>query len=287
MCIICIKKQGVEKPTQETIKVMARKNPDGFGVMYYDGQSLQVVKSMNLDDILKENDKITKDMPAVYHFRIATHGSVNVLNCHPFYDEQTGYGFAHNGILSIQNEGDMTDSETAFRRIILPNAILFGMDSYEVDAAVQCVIGSSKFALLNGDKLKYWGQFTEDLGGLLFSNGNYKEYQWQSSGYNWNKYNTYGGNYDAWDDGYYDDDCCAYFNTLAGYDEIHEEQKDFALEWIKEDMEYIIENGLNTDDVINMYDDGESFSTLTKKEWKKLIKKAKKEWSRINELVEC
>lgn len=172
MCIICIKKQGVKKPTDEQINNMADNNPDGFGMMWSDGKKLHWLKTMDVKDILKQNKKITDDMPAVYHFRIATHGSVQKNNCHPFIDKEMGLGFAHNGVLSIKNEGDWTDSETAFRRIIIPNIKSYGIGN-ELDKAVDSIIGSSKFVLLNADKtLVHWGVYKE-FNGLLFSNETY------------------------------------------------------------------------------------------------------------------
>ena len=178
MCIICAKLQGVSKPTTETIKTMAQNNPDGCGIMYAKGGKLYVVKTMNVKNIIRINDKeIDDNTPAVYHFRIATHGSVRKSNCHPFVDKGIKTGFMHNGILSIANEGDWTDSETAFRRLFVPIIRKCGLTHKSLDYAVNAVIGGSKFVFLRADgTCRMFGQFITEKDGLLYSNSTYQDF---------------------------------------------------------------------------------------------------------------
>lgn len=61
-----------------------------------------------------------------------------------------GWYFCHNGVLSIKNKGDLTDSETFFRYLFLP---AFGKTDIEetnegIDEMVNSVIGLSKFVFL-------------------------------------------------------------------------------------------------------------------------------------------
>lgn len=176
MCILIAKPIGVRKPTETELRTSARNNPDGCGVAWVWKKKLNIFHAKNVDEILHLAANIPDDAPAIYHFRIATHGSVNLKNCHPFVSDDGEIAFAHNGILSIENNKarDWTDSETAFRYLFLPIQKLYGTQSHEFEAAVQCVIGSSKFAFLESNgTLKTFGTFINE-DGLLMSNTSYK-----------------------------------------------------------------------------------------------------------------
>jgi hypothetical protein len=83
--------------------------------------------------------------------------------------------FAHNGILSIENRGDLTDSETFFRDIFIPAYRCGGWKMAE--RTVDAIIGTSKFVFIdkNGD-IKHYGNYVED-NGLLYSNTTYIEWR--------------------------------------------------------------------------------------------------------------
>lgn len=171
MCIICIKQAGVKAPTETIIRTMANNNPDGFGMMWVEDNILKYFHTFNVEDIINQSSKLDYKVPAVYHFRIATHGSVKKENCHPFIDKQNAIGFAHNGMLSaVANENDKTDSETAFRRLLIPVIECYGINSEELELAVNCIIGTSKFVFLDyKGNLRYFGQFIKHKK-LLYSN---------------------------------------------------------------------------------------------------------------------
>jgi len=177
MCIIAIKPAKAAKPTREMFDAMIKGNPDGFGYMTWSAEKgLQVRKTMDSKLYLKWVNKIPDEQPVVYHMRIATHGSVQVKNCHPFQDATKTWGFAHNGVLSIHNEGDMTDSETFFKRIAMP-FIYAGMlpESKPFDKMVEAIIGYSKFVFLHRGEIFKYGNFIKE-GDLYFSNTSYKPY---------------------------------------------------------------------------------------------------------------
>lgn len=201
MCILIAKAAAVRKMTAEEIKNSAQANPDGFGMAYVVGDGkIHVHKTFNVDEIIKLNDELPEWASIIYHFRIATHGSVNLANCHPFLDEERGVVFGHNGILHIKNFGDMTDSETAFRYLLAPNIQEQNiMQNAELDIAVDAIIDSSKFAIMNTKgEVKTYGQFIDE-DGLLFSNTTYKSYvsKFGYGGYNWEDWGDWGC-YDGW-----------------------------------------------------------------------------------------
>lgn len=102
------------------------------------------------------------------HFRLATHGSKKVENCHPF--KSHGWCFAHNGVIyGLNIDGDKTDSETAFDMLIEP-ILDYGIDNLYVRNAINEIRGGSRFAFLSPEGRVYtFGSFTE-IGGRKYSN---------------------------------------------------------------------------------------------------------------------
>lgn len=181
MCVICAKARGVARPTNKQIDAMIASNPHGFGLATFENGQIIVRKTMDASVYKQWATAVPNDVPAIFHMRIATHGSINELNCHPFLSDDKQWAFAHNGVLGIQNEGDMTDSETFFKRLAMP-MIHSGHLPHDKDGVfdrmVDCIIGSSKFVFMNnkGNIIRY-GNWIED-GGLFFSNSSYQPVLW-------------------------------------------------------------------------------------------------------------
>lgn len=155
-------------PSKEIITAMYRANHDGCGFC----TPTKSYKGLSLASFLREISAVTPDEPCIMHFRWATHGSVKRSNCHPFYDGEADLWFAHNGILDIVPDGDMTDSETAFRSIIAPVVRKSGLDSKEAVRVIENVAGVSRFALMQGDQVRLYGTFFERFG-CHYSNLNF------------------------------------------------------------------------------------------------------------------
>ena len=179
MCIVAIKPSGAKRPTDKQLKAMCENNHDGFGFMTWSKKDgLVVRKTMDYETYKKWVTKIPNSQPVVYHARIATHGSVGESNCHPFMSDNKQWAFAHNGVLSIQNEGDMTDSETFFKRLAVPllKAGYKPNDKGVFDKMVDTIIGSSKFVFMDSKgNIYHYGSFIKE-GKLLFSNASYIDY---------------------------------------------------------------------------------------------------------------
>lgn len=175
MCIVIAKKIGVKFPPIENIENACDNNPDGFAIAWAKDGVLRNYRTMAKKDFIKECKKVFKNdyktTACIIHARIATHGSVGIKNTHCWIDKPTAMAFAHNGILSVKNRGDMTDSETFYRDIFLPIYSTHGWDAAEL--AINACIGSSKFTFLraNGD-LRLFGNFNE-LKGVHYSNTSY------------------------------------------------------------------------------------------------------------------
>ena len=175
MCILVIKQKGVKFPSIKQVETCCENNPDGFALSYSYKGRIKTYKTMDAKKFLAhyKNKVMTlpcEDVAMILHARIKTHGSVGIKNCHCW--ESDGMSFAHNGVLSIKNRGDLTDSETFFRDIFLP-IYRRGKSWENAELAINAVIGTSKFGFLerNGD-IHHYGMFQQE-DGILFSNTSY------------------------------------------------------------------------------------------------------------------
>lgn len=163
MCVIIVKPKGIELPSKEELQSAWLCNPHGAGFATHTKHH----KSLSFEAFYKQLRKVDVSEPCIIHFRLATHGSVKRANCHPFNEGDVW--FAHNGILDIQPDGDMTDSETAFRKFIYPSIEQYGIDGETTNNVIRCIIGSSRFAILRGEEIYTYGQYIV-LDGRLYSN---------------------------------------------------------------------------------------------------------------------
>lgn len=178
MCI------AILNPTKVTLKKNVLKtcwdnNKDGAGMLYLQGGVLTAFKEMdNFDNFYDHYDwvrKTHKDSQIVLHFRISTHGKVDLENCHPFMVNED-WGFVHNGIISnAEKHVDYSDTNMFNRDVLrkLPKDWIHDAATYEL---VCGYIGGSKLLFLNKDNEAYiinenWGVW--DLG-CWFSNSTYK-----------------------------------------------------------------------------------------------------------------
>lgn len=170
MCVIILKPAGVKMPTASIIKAAYKTNPHGCGFI----SPSTFYKGMSFDSFKRHLKHVSDEEPCIIHFRLATHGSIKRSNCHPF--NRGDVWFAHNGILGISPQGDMTDSETAFQNIIYPAIEKYGYGSMQMDNAVNCIIGCSKFAFLQGDDVRLYGDFIKQEDGCYYSNLRFMPY---------------------------------------------------------------------------------------------------------------
>lgn len=166
MCVILFKPAGVDIPSLALLSKAKSINPHGRGFC-----SLTVnYKGLSFNQFLKALKRVPKEEPLLIHFRYATHGSVKRSNCHPFYDSETNTYFMHNGMLyGIQSYQDKTDSEFAFEHFLQPVIKEYGLQSEELGMEVDNIIGYSKFAFMQGEEVRLFGDFIL-RDGLYFSN---------------------------------------------------------------------------------------------------------------------
>ena len=196
MCIIAIKPREVAYPSYKRVKNMCENNSDGFAIVWHvNGEPVRNYRTLNEKKFLKKYNEITstykaKDVSLFIHARIKTHGTQKLENCHGWIEDKIGLAFAHNGILSIKNRDDMTDSETFFRDIFAPIFEIGGWDAGE--RAIKACIGTSKFCFMDMyGNLIHYGNYIKGDDGILYSNDSYMECTWdkyvgyyRTTGYN-------------------------------------------------------------------------------------------------------
>lgn len=179
MCVICVKPAGHALPSKSMLRAMFSCNHDGCGFV---SRSLSY-HSMDFEDFYESLVKVPKKEACIIHFRWATHGSVGIRNCHPFHDDATGVWFAHNGILDIKPMKDLTDSETAFRKRLVPVIKKYGFMSDKLSAEAYHIIGGSRFAFMKDGRVRLFGQFVK-YDGCLYSNLRFLPYdKWAATMY--------------------------------------------------------------------------------------------------------
>jgi len=217
MCLIFLKPKNAKNyMTYERFCNALENNPHSVGIVYKNPEDGKVkierfVKpekgKEKIYDIIKDKEEFA------IHFRFATHGAVNLENCHPFLVTKD-LCLMHNGIMSDFGNIDTTKSDTrnfteAFLRPYIEQEGIDIIKDKEFIEDVGKVIGSYNKLLLI-DKDFNWSIINE-------KSGVWKEGCWMSNSYSTessrNYYDSYissksSKSYDYWKDykSYYDKD---------------------------------------------------------------------------------
>lgn len=101
--------------TPDLLDQVYQLNPDGLGVMYSDGRKLHVLKVLprNAAEARRFIESLPDDSEHMIacHWRMKTHGLIDMANCHPYRVSNDTY-LAHNGILHTGNDNDVEKSDT-------------------------------------------------------------------------------------------------------------------------------------------------------------------------------
>lgn len=239
MCLLCFVPPK-EWPKKKHLKTACRNNPDGFGFAIAVGSEIIVRKSMDSNELIEEFYDLrsdNKDCPALFHARLATHGSKNLDNCHPFAvtgDEQII--MAHNGILPVLMDKDKVRSDTKiFAEDYMTKMGVESLDDQIGFDIIQEYCSGNKLVFLNAsNKLKYQWYIVNETNGVYekkvwYSNSGYDDNKpvWNSKTYTPYSSNFYGNlvesekacrkkatDYDYYDDDYACDTCWQSYDNL-------------------------------------------------------------------------
>ena len=183
MCIAIVKPadQTIDK---ETLRICAENNPDGCGFAYINEDNfgvrrIKVRKAMEFEEFYTKYQRaLSENMgsPFLIHFRIKTHGDVDLANCHPFKIDKN-HVFIHNGTISkVQKVDGMSDTRV-FNRDILRILPKNWNKQSGIKTLIEEFIGYSKLAVMDiaGKINIYNEQKGEWKDGLWFSNTSYLE----------------------------------------------------------------------------------------------------------------
>lgn len=178
MCIAIVKPAG-KWVTKATLQECFRRNPDGAGFAWHDGERVQFMKGFfKFEEFWAEYKEIVKEETlALIHFRIATKGAKDIDNCHPFALEHGV--LMHNGpcINYSKCSGDKDRSDTRQ----FAEDFVYSLTSTQFAAIkpmIESFIGSEKIVALfdNTDivicneQQGWWDD------GVWYSNQSYKPY---------------------------------------------------------------------------------------------------------------
>lgn len=174
MCIAILKPKGMDI-SKEILQTCSEANPDGMGFAYIDKDRMYIKKFMEFDEFYKAFKKVKNKSTMLIHFRIATHGKVELDNCHPFF-LNSRMALIHNGVISGYGDKEKKSDTRDFIDRVIGNISWKQWKNPSFRELVGKSIGYSKLAILditgdyyiiNEDK-GYWDN------GIWYSNKSYE-----------------------------------------------------------------------------------------------------------------
>ena len=190
MCIIAVKKSGIEIPNDEIIRNCWHNNSDGAGLMWKrdDGKIIIEKGFMKLKSLMSRIKEFSKEDYMVIHFRKSTSAGINPENTHPYpldddYHKlrstniECDQALVHNGVLG-RGESDLSDTAVFVRDYLSDSCIYKNLESICVKNLINEAVGSDKVIIMDSisSSIFWFGHFQyDDKSGLYFSNSDYKD----------------------------------------------------------------------------------------------------------------
>lgn len=177
MCI-AIYKPADKSISKESLAQCFRANPDGAGFMYNSSRKLHVLKGFFTFAEFWEAYEPFQEEQCVIHFRIKTHGSIGIDNCHPF-NITSNIGFVHNGIIPGYGIKEMSDTYHFNERVLKHLVNTYGrrtiFDEIMQDLFEEAIGWSKLIFLDNLGNVKITNEQRGDWdNGVWYSNASYK-----------------------------------------------------------------------------------------------------------------
>lgn len=146
--------------TQGLLKDIFESNSDGVGAMYVTSRK-QLKTPKVIPNTLAECQAFIANLPQddrnlALHFRMKTHGNIDLTNCHPYSVIDGQIALMHNGILSQGNKADPTKSDTwhYIRNVVRPiltEAPKLFMNSAWLSLIEDDITRNNRFAIMDSD----------------------------------------------------------------------------------------------------------------------------------------
>lgn len=191
MCLLITQKKTSQKLSNEWLEDFYSSNSDGLGVMYAQDGKLIVEKFLPKDakDLAHFYKNHIAGRECAYHFRMRTHGDIDLFNCHPYEvlnksEHGLDLWLMHNGVLATGNTQDQSKSDTYHYIQNYLKPMLAKNPDYFLEPSFMDLVGShigssNKFVLM--DNLGRMVTINEEAGvywaGLWLSN----TYAWSAS----------------------------------------------------------------------------------------------------------
>ena len=206
MCLLMVSKPGAI-PSEDDLVCACSNNPDGFGYAIRTKDTIITGRGLDweqtVDRYLTVRNKYAGGW-AMFHARLATHGSVVKDNCHPFrVGGSTKTILAHNGILPIDvPKGDNRSDTRFFAESALPQKVK-NLDNKKWFKKLEKWATGNKIAIMSvGDGLKKPIYIVNESLGHWDNDGNW----WSNDSYKYNFYRYSLKSYDDWNDADLDED---------------------------------------------------------------------------------
>jgi len=210
MCIIVFKPKGIKLPDESILRRCYQNNSDGVGIAIQKDNAITIKKFLKWKTFNKyQKRNARKEDNVIYHFRIATHGQINLENTHPFIitrnQKEIDSDFittektilAHNGIISNLTDVLKKNSDTKLLALLLADEdikpILF---TKGIKALITSIIDTDRLIIMDNKGNNFMlGEFNQDKG-IYYSNLTWK---WTTYIYNygWGEDGIYNNYYYA------------------------------------------------------------------------------------------
>jgi hypothetical protein len=119
MCLLITKNQNTPALGDQWLEDFYLSNSDGLGVMYAKNNQLIINKILpkSAAELIEFYRSEVDGKKCAVHFRMRTHGDIDLLNCHPYevlnkIDHGVDLWLMHNGVLATGNKADPSKSDT-------------------------------------------------------------------------------------------------------------------------------------------------------------------------------
>jgi len=158
MCMLCVIPPNVI-PSRDKLENSALNNPDGFGfaIVIPQENRIHVERTMNADESINRFLELRGKYPegyATWHARYATHGTVDVENCHPFMVGSSHTYLAHNGIIPVlieENKDKRSDTRIFAEDILARLGGAHALDNPQILNLLEDFTSGSKVVVLTLD----------------------------------------------------------------------------------------------------------------------------------------